>query len=92
MHFKQTSPYVLSMLFASCNTIELKHHNKGRGHVHDIAENDVDPWVYDKVSSAVEYEAYRGRAEEPAVNNYWDNDAPKSAGSHYNIPSPSLAQ
>ena len=77
MLYKKTSPYVLSMLFASVNNIELLHNNRNNGHSHDIAEADVDPWVYVKVAPNVEWEAYRGRpTEAPKVDKYWENSIP----------------
>jgi hypothetical protein len=72
MHFKKTSPFVLSMLFASCNNIELDRQKLGKGNTKDIAENDVDPWVYEKVSPNVEYESLGRTSEAPAVDKYWE--------------------
>ena len=61
---QKTSILVLSMLLATANTIEFSHHRQqhGSGKTKDIAESDVDPWVYDNVSDAVEYRAY-GRGD-----------------------------
>ena len=80
--YKRTSPYVISLLLASANTVHIQKtgrgHLSGKGNTKDIGESDVDPWVYDKVSDAVEYDALRNRAAEPpAVNTYWvDNFVP----------------
>lgn len=67
------------MLLATANTIEFSHHRQhhGSGKTKDIAESDVDPWVYEKVAPNVEWEAYRGRpTEAPKVDKYWENSVP----------------
>jgi hypothetical protein len=69
--YKKTSPYVVTLLLASVNTINVD--KTGKGHTHDIAESDVDPWVYDNVSDAVEYRAYGRGDEAPKVDKYWLN-------------------
>jgi hypothetical protein len=69
--YKKTSPYVISLLLASVSTVHVE--KTGKGHTHDIAESDVDPWVYDNVSDAVEYRALGRSDEAPKVDKYWLN-------------------
>lgn len=48
-----------------------KHRASGKGHTKDIAESDIDPWVYDLVSPNVE-EQRLGRTDvAPKVDKYW---------------------
>jgi hypothetical protein len=50
-----------------------------RGNTHDIAESNVDPWVYDAVSASVEYAPLGRQTEAPKADNYWDNAVPAKA-------------
>ena len=50
-----------------------KHKASGKGNTKDIAENDVDPWVYDIVNDNVEHHALGRQTEAPKVDKYWLN-------------------
>jgi len=57
-----------------------KHKASGKGNTKDIAENDVDPWVYDIVNDNVEHHALGRQTEAPKVDKYWLN-APSTSTS-----------
>ena len=62
---------------ASATLVQKKKHHKhkasGKGNAKDIAESDVDPWVYDLVNDNVEHHALGRQEEAPKVDKYWLN-------------------